>query len=54
MQGFCENYQQIPEETLKNDYQNLPDDQKQVLEIHGQTKPRMFEDTLGQVKSVSS
>jgi hypothetical protein len=33
MQGFRENYQQIPEEILKNDYQNLPDDQKQVLAI---------------------
>jgi hypothetical protein len=33
MQGFCDNYQRIPEEILKNDYQNLPDDQKQVLAI---------------------
>jgi hypothetical protein len=33
MQGFRENYQRIPEEVLKNDYQNLPDDQKEVLAI---------------------
>jgi hypothetical protein len=49
-QGFCENYQQIPEETLKNDYENLPQDQKDVLAIMAEQNFQRSKTLLDELK----